>query len=50
MADCNNKISCSAVNCIYNDKNDRCTAESITVTPRDAKKACDTECDTFKCE
>ena len=39
-------VSCTAEDCIYNSRS-HCTADHISVSGHGAKKARETECDTF---
>lgn len=41
-------IKCDVQNCVYNDKAQHCTAESIMVTPDHASSSQETACDTFR--
>ncbi len=41
-------VKCDVVNCIYNDKHEKCTANQIRVGPQYASTSDETICDTFK--
>jgi len=46
--ECVHTVACTAVNCIYNDNNQkRCVAEKITVGGYDSTRKTDTFCATF---
>ena len=42
-------IDCKAHNCTYNE-HCKCTAASINVSGDNARRCCDTKCDTFDCK
>ena len=46
--ECIECIRCEVTSCVYNDQENRCTADAIKVGPQNATSAGDTLCDTFK--
>ena len=46
--DCLPGIACEVTNCVYNNKQQSCTAEEIKVGPHYAVSHTDTACNTFK--
>ena len=45
---CIQGIVCDVTNCVYHDKENKCTAEQILVGPTYANASSDTACVTFK--
>lgn len=48
--DCIEALRCGVCNCVYNDKSEHCTAQSVKIGPQYANTSADTVCDTFKAE